>query len=210
MDFFIPIITIAFAQVLATLMPGPNFFISVKQGLSCSRDTSFYTVAGIGVGNFIHIVLGFLGLSAIIAQSIWLYSILKYLGAAYLVFLGIKALFVKQKDPGPDFNQAVSDDHMSYIQAFRLGLFTCLSNPKAVVYYLALFTTIVPPDTTLAAKLIMIVLLPLISGTWHSFVVVSLGNKQARQFYSNFQKWINTVFGSLMIFIGLKIALSER
>jgi threonine/homoserine/homoserine lactone efflux protein len=141
MDLILPIVTIIGIH-LAAASPGPNFLSAPSMGWSCSRPAGLSTTAGVATGTLIHIILGFLGLSALVAQSIWLYTLLKYVGAIYLIYLGIKALLATSKQPdwaGLQSGQFVS---MPPEQAYRIGLLTCLTNPKAALLF-ALFTNVI-------------------------------------------------------------------
>jgi RhtB (resistance to homoserine/threonine) family protein len=210
MNSILPIITIIGIHLVAVITPGPNFFVSAKHGLSYSRPAGLSTTAGVATGTLIHVTLGFLGLSALVAQSVWLFMLLKYAGAIYLIYLGVKALLLKSRPPelaGLPFEQAAP---MSPERAYGIGLLTCLTNPKSALYFLALFTSIISTDTPLTLKLIVILLLPLISWLWYSLVAVSFSFQPIKQWYSRFYSWIERVFGILLIGLGLKIALSAK
>jgi RhtB (resistance to homoserine/threonine) family protein len=210
MDLILPIVTIIGIHLAAVASPGPNFFISAKHGLSCSRPAGLSTTAGVATGTLIHIILGFLGLSALVAQSIWLYTLLKYVGAIYLIYLGIKALLATSKQPdwaGLQSEQFVS---MPPELAYRIGLLTCLTNPKAALYFFALFSSVITVNTPLTIKLTLVILLPIISWLWYSLVALSFSLRQFKQWYSRFYGWIETIFGVLLIGLGLKIALSQK
>lgn len=210
MHFILPLITILGIHMVAVISPGPNFFISAKHGLSYSRRAGLSTTAGVATGTLIHVTLGFLGLSALVAQSIWLYTMLKYLGAIYLIYLGVKALLAKSKKPNWAELQLGQPVPLAPKQAYSIGLLTCLTNPKAALYFLALFTTVISVSTPLAVKLTLVMLLPVISWLWYSLVAMSFSLRQVKQWYSRFYGWIETVFGVLLIGLGLKVALSAR
>lgn len=210
MHFILSLVTILGIHMAAVMSPGPNFFISAKHGLSYSRWAGLSTTAGVATGTLIHVSLGFLGLSALVAQSIWLYTLIKYLGAIYLVYLGVKALLVKSKKPdwtALEVGQVVS---LSPERAYGIGLLTCLTNPKSALYFLALFTSILPTDIPLTFKLTLFLLLPLISWLWYSLVAMSFSLGPIKQGYSRFYGWVETIFGMLLIGLGFKIALSAK
>src|SRR6185295_6908747 len=122
MNFILPIITIIGIHLVAVMSPGPNFFISAKHGLSYSRPAGVATTTGVATGTLIHISLGFLGLSALVAQSIWLYTLLTYVGAIYLVYLGVKALLAQAKEPDWASLEREQSSAMSAERAYGVGL----------------------------------------------------------------------------------------
>jgi RhtB (resistance to homoserine/threonine) family protein len=210
MDFVIPILMIVGIHLAAVASPGPNFFISAKHGLSYSRPAGLSTTAGVATGTLIHITLGFLGLSALVAESIWLYNLIKYAGAAYLIFLGLKALLAKSKQPDWAGLQSGQSEVMSPERAYGIGLLTCLTNPKSALYFLALFTTVISASTPLPIKLTLVVLLPVISWLWYSLVAMSFSLRRFKALYSRSYRWIETAFGVLLIGLGFKIALGSK
>lgn len=210
MNFVIPILTIIGIHLAAVATPGPNFFISAKHGLSYSRPAGLSTTAGVATGTLIHITLGFLGLSALVAQSVWLYNVIKYAGAAYLIFLGVKALLAKSKQPDWTGLQTGQSETMSPERAYGIGLVTCLTNPKSALYFLALFTTVISASTPLPIKLTLVVLLPIISWLWYSLVAMSFSLRHFKEWYRRGYRWIETAFGVLLIGLGLKIVLSQK
>jgi threonine/homoserine/homoserine lactone efflux protein len=209
---FLPLLfTILGIHLAAVMSPGPNFFISAKHGLTYSRPAGLLTTAGVATGTLIHVTLGLLGLSALVAQSIWLYNLLKYVSAAYLFYLGLRAsLAYKKEQPewaGLKLEQANS---ISLERAYRVGVVTCLTNPKSAIYFFALFTSIISANTPLALKLTLLVLLPIISWLWYSLVALSFSLGLFKQWYNRFYSWVEITFGLLLIGLGLKIALSYK
>jgi threonine/homoserine/homoserine lactone efflux protein len=204
------IATVVSVHLLASMRPGPNFFICAKHGLSYPLKKALVTTTGVATGALVHVILGLLGFSAIIAQSLWLYNILKYVGAAYLIYLGIIALFTNKKKLKISSIQNQRLEQISSLQAFRIGLFTMLTNIMATVHFLGLFTTVIPPNTTMAVKVSLIIVLPTISWMWFSIVAVSFSLSRFRRIYIRFQRWINLIFATMMISLGLKLVMLNK
>lgn len=210
MEHLLLIATVATVHSLALVSPGPNFLISAKHGLSCSSKAGMMTAGGIATGTFLHAMLGFLGMSAIVAQSAIVYSLLKYVGAAYLIYLGIKSFRAKPKSVSVDEVSTDSISHLQSGQAYRIGFLTMMANPKAAVYFLALFTTVISPTTPFIVKAVLVILMPLLSWVWYSIVAISFSRPQFRRLYSRFQRGVDVTFGTLMVALGLKIAFSRQ
>ena len=192
------------------LEPGPNFFICAKHGLNYSLKKDLATTAGVATGALVHVILGLLSFSAIIAQSHWLYNILKYVGAAYLIYHGIIALFSRQKKFNIPNTQVELLARISSFQAFCTGLFTMLTNIMATIHFLRLFTTVIPLSTPMMVKATLIIVLLVISWLWFSIVAVSFSLNRFRKIYVRFQRWIDVMFGSLMIRLGFRLVLSNN
>lgn len=210
MEILLPVLTVAGIHLLALFSPGPNFFISVKQGLCQPRANQIATTLGLALGAFVWIMLGFLGLSAVITQSVMLYSLLKLFGGAYLTYLGIKAMLSK---PIPINAEMVAEVELPVATTrwknFHLGLLTMMTNPKAAIYYLALFTSVIAPDTPLLAKVLLALVLPLISWCGYTVIAAFFSIRKFQALYTRFQRKANVTFGVLMIGLGLRIALDR-
>ena len=208
MENLLPLVTLVSIHLLALVSPGPNFFVSVKQGLSYPRSNQIATTAGIATGTLSYTLLGFLGVSAIIAQSVVVYSTIKLLGALYLIYLGIQAFRSKSKAVDIDDVTQVASEQ-SQFGAYRLGFLTCVSNPKAAIYFFTIFTTVLSPDTSTFIKVIVVILLPLLSWTWYTLVASFFSLRQFRQLYARFQRGVNLAFGTIMITLGVGIILRQ-
>ena len=209
MDILLPVTTVMSLHILVLISPGPNFLISAKHGLSYSRHVQLATSTGIATGTLIFTTLGFLGLSAIISQSVTIYTLLKFVGAGYLIYFGLKSFVAEPKAVHVD-STTTQVEGLSHTHAYRIGLLTMLSNPKAPIFFLALFTSVISPDTPLIAKLMIIVVTPCLSWCWYMIVATFFSLNQFQRLYARFQRPVNRLFGSLMITLGISIALSTQ
>lgn len=207
MDTVLLVLTIAGLHFLGVISPGPNFFISVKRGLEPSPSAGFFNALGIGLGMLIHTLMGSLGLSVLVINFSWMYLLIKILGAGYLVFLGIQSIFFNNhvnKEKRFDYPEEI----ILTEPAFRIGFVTAVFNPKVIVYFLALFSTIISPDTPFAIKLIIVILLPAISFFWHLLVSNLFSFEKFKNLYETNYRKVELVFGILMLALGIKIAIS--
>lgn len=97
MEFLLPFVTIGIISLLAAMSPGPDFAVVTKNSLFGSRTTGLYTAVGVGLGIFLHVGYSLVGIGLVISQSIFIFSIIKYVGAAYLLYLGYQLLKVKKE-----------------------------------------------------------------------------------------------------------------
>ena len=217
METFLPLLTVASITVLAVLSPGPNFVVITKNALIHSRQAGIYTALGVVAGNAIYLTAGVLGFTALVAQSEQLLTIIRLIGAAYLVYLGA-TLFLSTRKPAGAATQprtamqsrGVIDSQNSSPRfpkrsAFRSGLLTMLTNPTAALFYLAIFTTVLPPETTLSVKVMAAITILLITLVWHPVLAWFFSNRRFQMIYSKSDKWINVTFSLLLVGLAIRI-----
>jgi homoserine/homoserine lactone efflux protein len=134
----------AVTELLLSLTPGPAVLLVVAQGMRFGFASSIRGTLGILTGNAIYFALSAAGLGALLIASATLFEIIKWVGAAYLVYVGAKMLISKGETP------EVMDESVPARRGLRLfsqGLITQLSNPKAVVFFTALLPQFVSPGS---------------------------------------------------------------
>lgn len=150
MEFFsawLAVFTLAFVAVIT---PGPDFVLTLRNSLTYSRQAGLYTALGVGVGNLVHATYSLIGIGAIISQSILLFTLLKWLGAAYLIYLGVKS--IRSQKSSVTLIDSRSMAPIKRWSAFRIGFLGNLLNPKATLFFLALFTQVIQPSTPLVIQ----------------------------------------------------------
>ncbi len=189
-------------------IPGPATVLTVARATTSGTRVGLATGLGIAVGDVIHTALAVLGISAIILASAFLFSLIKYLGAAYLVYLGIRAMF--EKAPAAVGKQAA---RLTPGDAFRQGILAEVLNPKTAMFFLAFLPQFVKPEngsvflqlTTLG---IIMVALGLASTVIFALCAGSVGGFLKRN--PTVVKWQGKVVGSIYCALGLRLALQER
>ncbi|MCB9458166.1 MAG: LysE family translocator [Anaerolineaceae bacterium] len=204
MDSWALLLTIAVAHVVIAVTPGPNFLIVLKVSVSTSRRHGLVTSLGVITGTGIYATSGFLGFAALLAHSAELLTILRWLGAIYLIYMGVQAFRANHHADLPEAgHQTIT---MTLPQAYRTGLLTMLSNPKAALYFFTLFTTTVPTTVTLEMKIIVISMLMAISLTWYTIVALSFSNRRIQALYMRAKRWLDRFFGGVFIVLGIRVA----
>jgi threonine/homoserine/homoserine lactone efflux protein len=190
-------------------IPGPAALLTVARATSSGTKVGITTGVGIAAGDLLHTLMAILGISAIIAASAMLFSIVKYLGAAYLVYLGIQAIFAKTHlDP-----TAVGTLPITAQKAFRQAILAELLNPKTALFFLAFLPQFVRPENGSAALQLTIlgivfVLLGLLSTVVFAVSAGRLGNLLRRN--PTVLKWQGKVVGGVYCALGIRLALQER
>lgn len=198
-------LVVVFSVALAS--PGPDFVMAVRNSVMGSRKAGIFTAIGFGLGVAIHVAYCLAGLALVIAQSVVLFSIIKWIGAAYLFWVGYHAL--KSKGYTPPEEGAEAPAAMSALQALRSGFITNLFNPKATLFFLALFTQILSPDIGIAAKAVYGLTCIVMTMLWFSVVATVLTTPKIRSAFLRASKWIDRVCGAMFVALGLKLAVTR-
>lgn len=196
-------------HLVAVVSPGPNFLVISRTALAHSQGAAMWVTAGVTTGAFFIIGSGFLGASAVFTRSERLYDGVRLAGAAYLAYLGFKALWGLRRSRSPVSGEdPVDGPSPGAVAAFRLGLLTIASNAKAFVYFMVFFTTIVPPDLPLAARVTLVVVMPAITFTWYSFIAWAFSGHLVRGWYGRLRTPVELLFGVVLVVIGIEVAIS--
>jgi threonine/homoserine/homoserine lactone efflux protein len=189
-------------------IPGPATLLTMARAASSGTRVGIATGAGIAAGDVIHTSMAIVGLSAIIATSALLFSIVKYAGAGFLIYLGIRAMLDKAPIKLDDGTPAISAGH-----AFRQAVLTEVLNPKTALFFLAFLPQFVRPENGSAALQLAIlgivfVLLGLLSTVVFAVGAGRLGNLLRR--HPAVVKWQGKVVGTIYCAVGVRLALQER
>lgn len=202
-------IMLATVHFLALLSPGPDFIITVRQGLMQKVSNGVATSFGIAAGLLMHVAYCLMGLSFIISKSIIAFNMVKFLGAFYLIYLGFKGL----KSKGTDVENMIKNNgekRQSLFSAFRLGFLTNLLNPKVTLFMISIFSVVIQETTPLSIKLFYSLWMFVITGLWFSFVTVCFSNKRIKGFFVRFNRYVDKCFGGFLVLFGIKLALTKK
>jgi RhtB (resistance to homoserine/threonine) family protein len=188
---------------LAAISPGPDFAMVAKNSLMCSRKIGIFTAAGVSMSILIHAAYCILGLAIVISQSLLAFHIIKYLGAFYLIYVGIKSLFAKYNH---SLNITHSQISISCKQAFFQGLLCNLLNPKAIMFLLAFFTLLVKPGHSLVVELGYGLEIAIIHMLWFSSLAFMLTHRYVKSCLSRIQFYMVKAMGALLVAFGVKLA----
>ena len=202
------IFTVIGVHLLAVISPGPDLVMAIRNSLTYSRKTGIWTAVGFGLGIAVHVAYSLAGLALIISQSIIVFNIIKYIGAAYLVYIGIKSLLAK-KGQAEVYSEEVQED-ISALSAVRIGFLTNALNPKATIFFLSLFTMIISPGTSFVTLGVVSLIMIVNTMLWFSLVAVIFTHPKTRGVYNKFKGAINKSFGAILVALGVKIALTNQ
>ncbi|TBW58765.1 LysE family translocator [Marinobacter halodurans] len=197
------------AAVLLNLSPGPDIAFILGQTARGGRRAGFAAMFGIWSGACLHVVMAAVGLSAILATSALAFSVVKWVGAAYLIWLGIQAI----RSGGGALVGAVGERRVSGWSIYRQGVLVSALNPKVAIFFLAFLPQFVEPGAgSVSAQLVLHGLLVIAVATLIEPVIVlagarlAVGVRQSRRL----AVWLDRGLGTLFVGLGLRLALSER
>ncbi len=211
MEFFIQWLLMATVQLAATMSPGPAFVVSVRNSMAYNRSIGIFTALGLSFGVAAHVIFVLLGISFLIAKSVFLFSFIKYAGAAYLFYIGIKAITgSKKENKGPEKQHIKGESHfISRRKSVLSGFLTNLLNPKAVVFFTAVYTQFIDPSTPVFMHMAYGMTSIIIEFSWFAGVALVLTNQSIKEKFLNVMHLIERGCGGLMIGLGVKLALTK-
>ncbi|MER8707363.1 LysE family translocator [Mesorhizobium sp. M0323] len=189
-------------------IPGPATLLTVARATSSGTRVGIATGAGIAAGDVVHTFMAIVGISAIIATSAALFSIVKYIGAAYLIYLGIRAII--EKTPAYPAAGALA---IPASKAFRQAVLTEVLNPKTALFFLAFLPQFVRPENgsvmlQLAILGVIFVLLGLVSTVVFAVGAGGLGAFLRRN--PTVLRWQGKAVGGIYCALGIRLALQQR
>jgi RhtB (resistance to homoserine/threonine) family protein len=197
------LIAVLTISLLAIVSPGPDFAMVTRNSLVLSRRAGVMTALGIGLGVLVHVGYTLVGVGLLIQQSLFLFNAIKLVGAAYLIYLGMKMLRAKPSDPLADpFIRPLSDG-----AALRTGFLTNTLNPKTTVFIVSLFLQVVQPDTPLTVQIAYGVFIAVAHMAWFSLVALCFSAGAVRDRLLGVRHRIDRAFGGLLVGFGILLAV---
>ena len=200
-------LTVALVHLLAVASPGPDFAIVLRESVSNGRHAGIWTALGVGSGILLHVGYCLLGIGLIVSQSIVLFNLLKWLAAAYLIYIGIRALQARPADPASAELAPLTT--RSPRAAFARGFVTNGLNPKATLFFLSLFTLVISPQTPLLVQAGYGLYLALATAVWFCAVALLFSQARVRRGFVRLGHWFDRLMGAVLVGLGIKVAFSE-
>lgn len=190
-------------HLIAAMSPGPSFVVSVRTAASEGFRPAFGLAVAFGAGAVIWAIAAMSGLSVLFELFPRAYMIFKIAGGLFLIWIGLKTLR-HARDPLPDATTLASP--RSLANAVRLGLMTQLSNPKPAIFFGAVFAGLIPPETSLGVKAILLFFVFFDETLWYVIVARVFSRQKARQAYGRAKLWTDRALGGMIAIFGLRIA----
>ena len=201
-SFLLVLLGVAAAQA----SPGPNMFAVIETALGRGRRSALLVVAGIASGTLVWAALASLGLGAVFAAVPALLTALKFIGGAYLCYLGFRALRAVLR--GGEATLRAETRTVSDLAAWRRGFFVVMTNPKALMMWLALATFLFGTGLSPGQVLLVGPVVALSATLIYGFYGVMFSTGFASRGYARFWRWIEAAFGTAFSALGLTLIIS--
>jgi threonine/homoserine/homoserine lactone efflux protein len=197
------------AAVLLNLSPGPDMAFILGRTARQGVKAGFTAMFGVWSGAFVHVIFAALGLSAVLAASSTAFSVVKWIGAIYLIVLGIQSLISKGKGRTVDAGIVQNDP----VKIFRQGVFVAVSNPKTAVFFLAFLPQFAETGAgPVGAQLFLHGSLIIAVAGFIEPPLIIVGGRLTGYLNHNIRvsRWLDRGLGALFVGLGIKLAISER
>ena len=204
------LITLASIHFIALMSPGPDFALVVQNATRHGRQTGLYIALGLSCGILLHSLLSLTGISYLVHQQPTLFAIIQLAGGSYLLYLGygaLKATWQIIQNHDDDADTVNSNDLIltNKRQAFSKGFATNILNPKALVFFISLMSSLVPADMSLSGKGFALIILFGLSLFWFSLLAWMLSTKALQKKLSEARVDIDGLCGVVFSLIGVSI-----
>lgn len=203
------IITFIAVATLLVISPGPNGFLIAKTVPLSGQRAGFANVGGFVVAFYVHGSLSIFGISILLVQSAIAFTIFKMLGAAYLIWIGIKAIRSAFNQPKTPPIELISQkgNKSSIRNAFIEGFVTNVLNPKVSMFYLAAFPQFISLESSAFGAYTLVTAHSVVNLVWFSIMVLALSRVKNAANNPKFKTWLNSITGVVFIGFGAKLAL---
>ena len=196
--------------VVLVLTPGQDTFFILGRSIASGRSAGIAAALGITVGSIGHTLLAALGLSALLATSPYAFTVVKFAGAAYLFYIGVRALLSRSNGLSGEDANAGDDGRWS---AFRQGIVTNLLNPKVALFFLALMPQFISADSNYKVAAFIVLGLSFMTLGLAWCLVLAVGASSLRGLFlrrPSMASILNKVAGSMFIALGLRLATARQ
>ncbi|MBA1296892.1 LysE family translocator [Pseudomonas lurida] len=195
------VLTVFLVYLAGVVTPGPNFVAVVHKAVATTRSEALALVAGIVVVNLFWSTCAIAGLGIVFAAFPWAAFVVKVLGAAYLMWFGLRLLINAGKNALGALNDAVAGSHR---QSFIQGVITNIGNPKSMAFYAAVFSAAAPAHVSPATFFSMLAVVVVVSMTWYGMVAIALSHPKIASGYQRRKKIIDRLCGGLILSLGVR------
>ncbi|EKU43032.1 LysE family translocator [Lysinibacillus sp. HST-98] len=195
--------------LLLFLIPGPAVIITITQTLKSGKKNGIYTALGIGLGDLVHTLAAVLGLSAILMKSATAFEVVKYIGVAYLVYLGVQMLLTKPKKI-----EQPTVEHSPASTSFRQGFLAEILNPKTALFFLAFLPQFVQHnEQSVTSQLLTLGITFVVMSALYTILLAVLTSFIGEKIFTKTggsSRWLEKTVGFVYIGLGVRLALQTQ
>ncbi|WP_282165626.1 LysE family translocator [Cellulophaga baltica] len=198
------------AGLLMNITPGADSMYILGRSIAQGKKAGILSALGISTGAIFHIIFATLGLSILLAKSAAAFEIVKYLGAAYLIFLGLKTIFKRADEK---FELGNETQRVNYRKIYFSGVLTNILNPKVALFFLAFLPQFIDPEYVQSSLPFLILGFTfLLTGTIWCLILALFASKLSHRIRKNYKikMWLDKVTGGIFVALGIKLALLKK
>jgi len=205
------ILTFIAVATLLVVSPGPNGVLIAKTVPVSGKKAGFANIWGFVAALYVHGTLSIFGISLLLVQSAQAFFIFKMLGAAYLIWIGLKAIIsaFKQTENSTGNTHQNPSKNTSMRLAFFEGFLTNVLNPKVSMFYLAAFPQFMPASETALSAYTLVTAHAIVNFLWFSIMIIMLSKVKSVTNGAKLKVWLNSITGVVFIAFGSRLALME-
>ena len=203
------LLTFITITLMIIIVPGPDFFIVMKNSISSGRVNGTMAALGITSGHVIYSLLAIFGIIFILAQMYYVFLIIKILGACYLIYLGIRSIISARQ--GLNFNpETMKIAQVSYLNSYRQGIVSTLLNPKALLYYISILPQFLSTGEAVTSQIaILSAIVTLVILLWFIFCVFIF--QYIKKIFANrkIKAFFDYAVGFILVGLSINLLLSK-
>ncbi|MGB8713490.1 MAG: LysE family transporter [Onishia taeanensis] len=195
-------LSLAAVCAMGAMSPGPSLALVLRHTLGGGRLSGVAAALAHALGVGLYALLTVWGLGAVIARHPQLFQVITWAGAAYLAWLGVKALRAGQASA-----LQASGVATTRAQAARDGVLVALGNPKLILFFVALLSQFVSPDMSASAKALIVATAMIIDGGWYVLVAVALSHSAVLPWLQARAHWLNRLTGVILLGLAVRVLI---
>jgi threonine efflux protein len=203
-SYLLQLLVLAGVWLVVVIAPGPNFVATVAAATGGGRSRGFRTAVGFALGDLIWASSSVLGLAVVLARYEWIAQLVRFGGAAMLVFLGLRSIVRARRAGAPEL--AGVEPARRFRSAVLTGVLVDLGNPKAALFFTSLYAALLPagaPRWLLVASVAVTAAIP---GLWYSAVAWLFSTGRVARAYRALRRPVDAVVGAVLVALGLRLA----
>lgn len=220
---------LALIHLLAVMSPGPDFAVIVRQSIRYGRRTATLTALGLGAGIALHVSYCLVGIAALMRTTPWVLQTARMAAALYLLYLAVQFLRSQPAQTPPDSRPGMAErpttphssrtgcatgpvvgmTGMTALQALRTGLMTNATNPKATLFFLAVFSTVISASTPLPVQAVYGLWMVVATTAWFAFVAAALTHPRVRARLLAHGHWLERGMGAVLLLFAARLLLGD-
>lgn len=208
MSYLPEFLLVAGAHLAAVASPGPDFALVLRQSVTHGRRTGCLTSLGVGAGILLHVSYSLLGIGVLLRSSTLWFDVVKYAGAAYLVWIALGALRARPRPPGAEVAKAAAAPPTGR-GAFVTGFVVNALNPKAALFFIGLFLTAISPATPKLVQAGYGLWMAVATAAWFCLVATLFTRPAVREKFLRIGHWFDRLMGLLLLALAARLALAS-